>query len=186
MSIEDIFATIMQHQIKGLMIHSQMADYYSFLGLYGYSKCHEYHYYSENVSFRKVNQFYIESYGKLIPELPVENPNIVPSSWFKYNAQEIDNATRKSAVRTGLDSWLEWEESTKSLLEDMYHELEELGDTSALHIVDELLCDVCHELKKVRRYRMQKRLVEYDMGAIAKEQELMHSKYEDKLHKCLC
>ena len=36
--VADIFADISAHQIKGLMIHSQLADYYRFLGLEKYAE----------------------------------------------------------------------------------------------------------------------------------------------------
>ena len=44
MTIDEIFAELGAHMIKGLMIHNQMMVYYDFLYLPGYSKCHEYHY----------------------------------------------------------------------------------------------------------------------------------------------
>ena len=44
MTIKEIYAQIAEHMIKGMMIHEQLANYYDFLGLKGYKRCHEYHY----------------------------------------------------------------------------------------------------------------------------------------------
>ena len=46
MTIEEIFGRISQHMIRGMMTHDQLASYYDFLGLRGYKRCHEYHYFS--------------------------------------------------------------------------------------------------------------------------------------------
>ena len=50
MTVEEIFGKIVQHQIKGLMIHEQLSNYYDFLGLSGYKRFHECHYYEENLN----------------------------------------------------------------------------------------------------------------------------------------
>lgn len=102
MAIEDIYSRITQHMIRGMMIHEQLANYYDFLGLYGYSKCHEYHYLEETKSFRDVNKFFIKVFNKLIPELPVDSSSIIPPTWFQYTRQDVDNETKKRAVQNGL------------------------------------------------------------------------------------
>ena len=47
MTVEEIFSKISQRMIGGLMFHEQMSNYYDFLNLRGYKKCHEYHYLEE-------------------------------------------------------------------------------------------------------------------------------------------
>ena len=68
MGVEDIFSQLVEHMIQGIMIHSQMADYYNFLGLKGYAKCHEYHFFSENIGFRRLSWYYLKHHNKLILE----------------------------------------------------------------------------------------------------------------------
>ena len=40
MTVDEIFSKLSGHMIKGLMIHDQMSDYYDFLSLRGYKRCH--------------------------------------------------------------------------------------------------------------------------------------------------
>ena len=47
MTCEEIFTNLAEHQIKGMMVHEQLANYYDFLGLPGYRNCHEYHFMKE-------------------------------------------------------------------------------------------------------------------------------------------
>ena len=55
MTYEEIFSNISAHMIKGIMFHAQMADYFDFLGLKGYKRLHEYHYFDESIMFRKLS-----------------------------------------------------------------------------------------------------------------------------------
>ena len=104
MTAEEVFSQVSKHMIEGIMIHSQMADYYNFLGLKGYAKCHEYHFISENCNFRKLSMYYIKHFNKLLPELPNDNPNVIPSAWFKYLRQDVDANTRKTAIQGGIEN----------------------------------------------------------------------------------
>lgn len=80
MTIEDIFAELAAHMIKGLMVHDQMRDYYDFLNLKGYAKCHEYHYWEESKNYLCLKHYYFKHHNRLIKEMPIENPKIIPSS----------------------------------------------------------------------------------------------------------
>ena len=57
MTIAEIYAKINEHMINGLMLHDQLANYYDFLGLEGYKRCHEYHYFKENISNGRKYQY---------------------------------------------------------------------------------------------------------------------------------
>lgn len=59
MTVEEIFSKISAHMIEGMMFHEQMCNYYDFLGLHGYKRCHEYHYLCETIEHRKLERFYI-------------------------------------------------------------------------------------------------------------------------------
>ena len=59
MELKEIYSNIVSHMIKGMMIHAQLADYYDFLGLQGYKRCHEYHYMKESCAYRGVSRYFI-------------------------------------------------------------------------------------------------------------------------------
>jgi hypothetical protein len=189
MTVEEIYSQITSHMVKGLMFHEQMANYYDFLGLKGYKRCHEYHYFSENMSYRSVVRYYINHHNRLIPDAKIEDPDVIPSSWYKYTRQDVDSSTKKNAVKNGLQLWESWEAETKELYEQMYKELMELDEVASAMKIKELICDVDCELKKVQRYSLEKKAIDYSLSDIIAEQKHMHHKYkkkEEKLGVHLC
>ena len=183
MELNEIYSRIVTHQIKGVMLHEQMANYYDFLGLEGYKRCHEYHMFKEMCTYRSTYRYFINHHNMLIPDERIENPEAIPASWFKYTRQDVDSATKKNAVKSGLNAWVDWERDTKALYEDMYGELMELGEVASALKIKQLVCDVDCELKKAERYQLNKEAIGYDMGAIIAEQKPKHHKYQKKMEE---
>ena len=59
MTVSEIFNAISNHQIEGIMLHGQMADYFDFLSLHGFKRMQEYHYLDESTCMRSVHRYYI-------------------------------------------------------------------------------------------------------------------------------
>ena len=161
-----------------MMVHEQFANYYDFLGLYGYKACHEYHYIEETLSYRDICGYFINHYNKLIPDAPIENPNIIPASWHNYKRQDVDPNTKRNAVKTGLQTWRDWELGTKKLYEQMYKELMDLNEVASACKVKELIMDVDGELVNIGCYLLNKEAVNYDIGHIIGEQEKKRKEYQ--------
>lgn len=181
MTLNEIFSEISAHMIKGLMVHEQFADYYDFLGLSGYKRCHEYHFFEESRAFRKLSRYYINHHNKLIPYKAVEDPKIIPASWYEHVRDDVDVGTIKSAVKTGLLKWVSWERETKTLYERMYKELLDIGEVASAAKISEFIRDVDSELKEAERYYLNKEAIGYDMISIIEEQKPCHKKYKTKL-----
>jgi len=78
MTIEEVFGQLCQRMVIGLMTHSQLADYFAFLGLEGYQSCHIYHYFEENSNYKAVANYFLKHYNKLVMDSPFKNPNVIP------------------------------------------------------------------------------------------------------------
>lgn len=178
MTIDEIFSQIIQHQIKGLMIHEQLADYYDFLCLKGYKRCHEYHFFEENIIFRKISRYYINHHNKLIPNSEVSNPSVIPSNWYKYKREEVDNSTKRTAIKNGFKIWVDWEYETKKLYESMYNELLNMNDVASSIMLKDIIKDVDCELKCAERKYLELKSIDYDMSVIIPEQEHLHDVYK--------
>lgn len=181
MTVAEVFTEISKHMIKGMMTHEQLANYYDFLGLCGYKRCHEYHYLSESCKYRDLCNYYITTHNMLIPESEVENPKVIPRSWYSTTRQKVDNTTKRNAIKSGLDAWVTWEYETKSLYETMWKELIEQGEISDAMKVQELLCDVNEELGNAERYALNLKAEDYDLGEIFIAQEEEHEQYKHML-----
>ena len=181
MSVDEVFKTLSSHIIKGVMLHEQMSDYYDFLNLHGYKRCHEYHGKCEMKTLRKVHKYYINHYNRLIDEEPISNPDAIPSSWYKYTRQDVDANTKRSAVKNGIEKWVAWEQETKDLYEKLYKELMELGEVAAANKLSCYIHDVDSELKHAQRTHIDLLTTDYDIGYILGKQEHLHDKYKEKM-----
>ena len=158
------------------MIHEQLANYYDFLGLEGYKRCHEYHMLKEMCGQRSLNRYYINHYNKLIPEQQIDSPEIIPAGWYQHKRSDVDTATKKNSVKSGLTKWVEWERSTKLLYQKLYSELMNLDEVAGALKVKEFIYDVDCELKKAERYWLNKEATGYDINGIISEQKSRHKK----------
>ena len=181
MEVNEIFSALSAHFIKGLMIHDQLANYYDFLSLRGYKRCHEYHFKKESCSYRKLNRYYLNHYHKLIEEQRVDDPKVIPESWYKYTRSDVDSATKKNAVASGVQKWINWEKDTKETLERLYCELLDLNEIATAMFVKTFIKDVDCELKYAERKQLDLMAVDYDMTYIVGEQKAIHDKYKSML-----
>ena len=181
MTVEEIFRDLSTHGIKGVMLHEQMADYYDFLNLHGYKRCHEYHMFCEMKALRKLHRYFINHFNRLIEEDAFENPDAIPSSWYRYKRQDVDANTKRSAVKSGIEKWVSWEEETKDLYQKMYKELMDIGEVAAAKKVACMVHDVDCELKWAQRKHIDLVTADYSISYIMGEQNYLHDWYVDKM-----
>ena len=170
MTIEEIFATLKAHALEGLVFHDEMTRYYDFLSLEGYKKCHEHHYEEESKGYRKLCSYYMEHFNRFIPRNRMDQPNVIPDSWYNYKRQDVDSSTKASGVKSAITKWVEWETQTKDLYEDMCGELLNIGEIAA---ADFLMCyvhDVDEELKYAQTKHLALETSGYDIIFIQSEQ----------------
>lgn len=181
MTVEEIFSLIAEHMVEGLMTHAQLADMYNFLGLKGYQKCHEYHYYCENKNFRELTDYYLTHYNKLIAERPFKNPNIIPENWIQFNRFQVDEATRKSYIQYGIEKWINWEKDTKTLYQKYYQDLMQNESVAAALQIEKYIKDVDEELADAEQKLLFCSSIDYDIHDIALEQDEKYHKYKKKI-----
>ena len=183
MNIGEIYTEISTHMLNGVMIHESMANYYDFLGLKGYSKCHEYHYLSELNEQRKINSYYINHYNKLIENKAIAQPDIIPNNWYNHVRQDVDFNTKINAIKNGFTKWVKWENDTKKFYEKMYIELMNINEITSAIRIKELIYDVDEELKDAENEFLNIETIDYDLSQIISEQELLYNKFNKKISK---
>lgn len=183
MELKEIYSKIAEHMVNGMMLHDQLANYYDFLGLKGYKRCHEYHFLAETLNYRSLNRYFINHHNMLIPETRFDNKSAIPDNWYMHVRQDVDMATKRDAVKTALVKWVEWERETKQFYEQMYQELMDIDEVASACKIKEFILDVDQELKKAERYHLNKEAVNYDMSVIIEEQDKKHKKYDKKCKK---
>lgn len=183
MTSEEIFATIAKQQVMGLMVHSDLADYYQFLNLNGYKRLHEYHYLCEVLGNRRLTRYYIDHYNKLIPKFEVSQPKIIPDTWYGNQRRTVDASTKRNAVKSGMEAWAKWERDTKDLYQTLYKELIDAEEIAAARFIECFIDDVDEEVKCTEREKIGLESTGYDIVHIIESQNLIHDKYKKKLEK---
>ena len=168
---------------KGIKIHNEISNAFGFLNLYGYQKCHEYHYYEESQNYRDLQNYYMTQYHKLIPISNTENPDIIPSNWFKHLQFDVDTSTKRNGVKKLTEEWIKWEKETKQELAIYYKELYDLNEICAASKILQFLEDVDKELKVAQSKYISLEAIGYDIVSMVEEQDALLDKYTKKIKK---
>lgn len=180
MTAIEIFNQINERQLKALMFHNQMADYFDFLGLNGFKRMHEYQYFAENVAMRGVHRYVLNHTNQLLTTSTIVPDRVIPASWLNYCRFDVDTSTRKSAVKESFQKYYDWEYATLHFYEQKFKELSELGCIAHTNKVMELIKDVDLELKHISRCIIKYKAVDWDMTLIETEQDCIHEYYREK------
>ena len=184
MTTEQIYKTLSQRMLSGIMLHSDMVDYYKFLSLDGYAKFHEYRMIDESKAYRKLRKNYLHNYDKLIKDVELPRDSVIPDGWYAHVRQDVNVATLKEAIGDGLSAWIDHETETKKVYEEMSTELRSIGEIESAIYVEGLVYDVSRELAKAKKYQLIKKHIEYDIPTIMEEQKCLCEKYKDKIKEC--
>lgn len=184
-SEDEVYETIIDHLTKGVKFHDLMMDLYGFLGLEGFKKMHEYHYYHESINRRKTKCYVLTHLQLLVPDkCDDEGLQFIPSTWYGYKRHDVPSEQRKQYVGPSVMGYKAWEEETKELLEFCANELMDMGKMAELNEVLEMIEDVEKELRKIEEMDLKLKSVDYDMQYIQEMQDRICEEYEKKLEEC--
>lgn len=186
MTVEEIFSNLHTHMLKGLMIHRTISDAFLFLNLYGYHKCHEYHYYEESINCKELSNFFLNYYHKLLIEQEIKPVQIIPSNWYKYAREDVDTNTKRQSVRDLFKYWIDWEIETCTLLNTYHKQLSEMNEFFAADKILNLLKETKDELAAAYQKFINLKTLDYNILPIIEEQDSLYKLYSEKiqnLHK---
>lgn len=178
-SVHEIFNSIAEHMQKGLSVHEQLANYYDFLGMDGFSEEHEHHYNEEAQNLRNLNRYYLNNYDKMLNPKKGEEPSIIPQNWYKHTRNEVDPTTKRSGVENGIKQWRDWESNTKHEYEKAYKQLMDMNETSAAFFVKDLIDNVAEELETVNKQSRKLKDEEFDLKYITELQDKLITKNQN-------
>lgn len=184
MTVEEIFAKVASHMLDSIMIHDAMANAYDFLGLHGFSKCHCYHHFAETKDYTWLLHYYSTHYHKLLPIIAPKQSDIIPQTWYKYTTMDVDIGTKRQAIKTMMEKWIQWERDTKKLYQEIYTELCSINEIAAADCLKCLICNVDCELEQAEKKLIKLNTIDYSINTIIGWQESLHKKYKKAL-RCL-
>ena len=204
--LQQLYSELINRMKQGVDMHEQLADYYGFLNLPGYQKCHEYQMLCELLTYRKAKDMYMKEYNQLVqPNVMMNNltnmgssnggnmnnsmapsknySNVIPQGWYGHTRYEVDASTKRNAVRDGFKQWIDYEKETKEFLTQMSQKLEKQNEREAARKLDYLIDHVENEIETAEEKMMALENSGYDMNYILQQQEHLKNKYADKIRK---
>lgn len=154
MEVSEIFARLKAHMLEGMVFHDEMARYYGFLNCGRWKSEHEWRYAEETEGYRDLCEYYMTTYNMLIPVEPMNRPDVIPDSWYRYMRQDVDVNTRKNGMEIGIRKWVEWERETKNLYQEMWKELVDIGEIAAAQFISRYIRAVDKELKNAESHAL--------------------------------
>lgn len=170
MTVNEIFENLASHMLKGAMFHEELSNYFGFLNLCCYQKRHEKHFYCELKNYRHICKYYLCHYDKLL-KYEHDSEDIIPLNWYRYERQDVDTSTKRNAVKTAIEKWVEWETETKAFYQQMYKELITLNEIATAEKLSCYIHDVSKELKEAKHHHLMLKSVDYDINFIIGENE---------------
>lgn len=183
MDIQTIFNRLMNHLLEGMMVHEQLANYFNFLVLEGFKCCHDYHFLSETLSFRRIQRYYIEHYNKLLSAPQPNTIEVIPPNWYNTTRQEMNSNLKQESVKKGMLAWRNWEYETKKLYEQLYKDLISIDEIASAEQVRKLVVDVDEELAEVEQMQLEILSTDVDLSMIVPEQKTLCKEYTKKINK---
>lgn len=177
---DEAYEMLDEQMCRALSFHSQLADYFCFLGLQGFKRMAEYQYMKECAEMRKLHRRYIDNHGRVLKTKNITKPNIIPSGWSQYTTKDISDNVMPKFAKQGLEDWYEWEKAAKEVYEDVCDMLMNAGLHADCEYVKELLEDAEKECKKVMRLMERLNGTGYDVTAVHGMQDKLHEKYKKK------
>lgn len=201
--LQQLYSELINRMKQGVEMHEQLADYYNFLNLPGYQKCHEYQMLCELLTYRKAKDMYMKEYNQLVQPnylsglLNMGNnmsnnnnnsqngvnyaENVIPQNWYKYTRYDVDQGTKRNGVKEGFKKWLDYERDTKQFLTQMSDKLNQIGEREAARRLDYLIDHVEKEIEQAEEKMISLESSGYDMNYILSQQEELKEKYAEKI-----
>lgn len=180
MNLQEIYSKISSHLVKGLMIHSQLSSYYTFLGLIGYSKFHQHQYLEESANYANLLQYYTKRHNMLIQDSQVSDPEIIPPDWKDKLRTDISPKDLPKLASYAQNRWVLWEKHTKELLQQSYKDLVFIGEIASAEFISNYIEDVDDELAYAESEMLLLEATGYDMSYVADLQNNLFEKYSKK------
>jgi hypothetical protein len=182
MTAKEIFSEINRRQIIAQMFHREMAVYFSFLGLQGFKRMHQYRHMEESLENENMLFWIIDHHNMLIDTEDIPSVTIIPKEWFTVSRLNVGQNTKTTATKTAMDSWREWEEETLHLYEQYSKMLLDAGAVEDYCKVSRMMKHTGQELKRLERLIEDLQLVGYDTVYLLEIQNKIHNKYKKKMH----
>ena len=164
-TVSKVYQTALNHQLAGVMFHSDSHSYLQYLGLPNLAKLHCCQKQEELETMDKTVNSYLIHHNMLGQADNSKVIKIVPAEVYATSADKVSADFKRKAVNKVLETWLEWEAQTAELYTAIACWLMNQHKADYLHF-QKLLKDVCREYKKAKCIYSHAELAGWDVADI--------------------
>lgn len=164
-TVSKVYRAALNHQLAGVMFHSDSHSYLQYLGLPNLAKLHCRQKQEELENMDKTVNSYLVHHNMLGQADNSKVIKIVPAEVYATSADKVSADFKRKAVNKILETWLEWEAQTTELYTAIACWLMNQHKADYLHF-QKLLKDVCREYKKAKCIYSHAELVGWDVADI--------------------
>ena len=164
-TVSKVYQTALNHQLAGVMFHSDSHNYLRYLGLPNLAKLHCHQKQEELETIDKTVSSYLVHHNMLGKADNSKVIKIVPPDVYATASDKVSADFKRKAVSKVLETWLEWEAQTAELYTAITCWLMGQHKADYLHF-QKLLKDVCHEHEKAKCIYSHAELIGWDVVGI--------------------
>lgn len=165
--MKDIFERINNRCLEALMFHSQMVDYFSYLGLPRYAKTHKKQFHEEADARMQLKDWYLECTDMLLCDCPFSgSAKYTPQEWVYSARSELSPNQKSRAVMEAFQLYYSWEIETHTMLQSAVKELFDAGHIRASMYLTKMLDKQAEEVASIKNHIITLKALDYHMGAI--------------------
>ena len=164
-TVSKVYQAALNHQLAGVMFHSDSHSYLQYLGLPNLAKLHCRQKQEELEIMDKTVNSHLTHHNMLMQADNSKVIKIVPVEVYTTSADKVGTDFKRKTVNKILETWLEWEAQTAELYTAITCWLMNQHKADYLHF-QKLLKDVCHEHEKAKLIYSHAELVGWDVASI--------------------
>lgn len=161
MTCKEAMTLLLKRKNEGVHYHGQMIDYYCFLHLTGLRDLHKEHLMEEICDFSELKKEFVVEFQQL-PFYKPEIAQVIPSSWAEKTCMDITQDDLRTLAESSLMSYLDWEENTLAIFEDIYKTLIENQNYHCQKIAKKCIKEVREEICELKELIMIAKIYNYD------------------------
>lgn len=163
-TIAGLYQLIANHQLTGVMFHTEVSRYLKFLGLKNLADLQHNQALDEWQDLECTEDMYLQQHGLMLIPNAENYDKLTPAEALSTKVRTVGNEFKRKTLLHSMERWHDWENETEVLYSTAVKWCIENGYADMLHF-KKLLCDVCKEKARLTCLRDKMSLSDWDLVA---------------------
>lgn len=153
---------MLNHQLAGVMFHSDARLYMDFMGLSNMGACQQEHTNHELCNMQKTMSHYLYRHGYMLSADNSEQQELISAEAYATPKDNVTNDYRRKMLMKFMDAWDNWEKETEELYAAAIAWCTEMQKSDVLYF-NKMLADVCDEREQICSMKKRMNIASYNL-----------------------